>query len=209
MNQLYNAVRSKTQDLIFVDSNFYAQDPTTFSYQPLSSSSNLAYVFHYYPCQSSSQNQQVCYNQTPEECAQIETGTNGWYTFGLSDYLTNNGVSWNYPVVFDEFGFPAGAEANGQPIPAGDTFYVNSTSGSTLNIYGYGLELANVAYYLQSEKVGWSAFAWGINSGGPWQQNSQAPNFTPNADGAAIEAALSDGGIPPSQVCTNPPFGYV
>ena len=165
MNELYSTVRSHTNDVVFIDANFYSTDQYTFADNYLDSVTNVVYAFHYYPCQGNG----AC-NINPEFCSQI--------TEQLGSLLSNpHGGSWTAPVVIDEFGWPQGVS--------------KTYNGQSIDTYEHGLELQNVVSYLNTEGIGWAAFAWdGTANQGPWQLISSTSTYAPNTDGTPIQSAM-------------------
>jgi hypothetical protein len=185
MNELYQTVRNVTSDLVFIDANWYASDNGSFSDGYLNAVSNAVYVFHYYPCEvnSGSTTNGVCYNGDPEFYTQIEND--------LSAHLTNNQAPWPAPVVINEFGWPQNVS---------ETY-----NNVTLNLYGHGLEMQNVVTFLDSQGIGWAAFAWDGNASVlPWQLVAAIPGYTPNTDGVPIQNSMQG----QDAQLTNPPSGY-
>jgi hypothetical protein len=109
-------------------------------------------------------------NVDPEFCSQI--------TAQVGSLLSNpNGGSWTAPVVIDEFGWPQGVS--------------KTNNGQSIDTYEHGLELQNVVSYLNTEGVGWAAFAWdGTANQGPWQLISSTSTYAPNTDGTPIQNAM-------------------
>jgi hypothetical protein len=190
MQSLFDTVRQNgaPNNLVFVDSNNWAQDPHTFNYVCATPTSgcylhggNLVYVFHEYLCgpDQSKATQVDCGNATPETCATI--------TANMSSKLADR-AKWPAPVDFDEFGWPQSA--------AIQYTYVDSSNNNTrFTPYNNGLYINNVIAYADAHGIGWGVFAYENDVNPVWQgpyalttDTSTVP-WKANADG---QAAIDD-----------------
>ncbi len=213
-----------SRSLIFLDSNIWATDPSTFDYVTPQAKcesdatgipfapcwnnlSNYVGVEHYYSCQWASTDlgitKDTCGSAAPESCRVISADLGSL----LSDPST--GQAWSVPVVVDEFGWPQSA-----PLPGTTIYYGND--GKPIFVYQHGLFMQNVVSYLDAHNIGWAAFSWDnadqdygqqspyvLESNAPTPTASNAP-WLPNEDGAPIKASMQGQSLP----CQEPPPGF-
>lgn len=168
MNALASTVRSKTNDLLLIDANYFSQDAGSFSH--LTAISNASYVFHYYTCQAAGQ----C-TSTQESCATNASALGD--DFGAADVQAN-------PVVIDEFGWPQGSTGS-------DGIEMENVASFVSNAFLPGY-LPNGLVY--PNDAGWAAFQWGgpnDNGTGTWSLANETGGYTPNDNGVPVEDAMN------------------
>jgi hypothetical protein len=173
MNQLYATARSHApQSLIFIDANMWSTDTYSFAAGSLDLSAlkNTVFALHYYPC-------------TAVPC-QASLLTPSFTMASIKAELSANSVVQQFPVVFDEFGYPQAypGDSSGEAEMSSVVCYLNKT------------QLSN-----STHGVGWAAFTWdGYSDASPgailtWELLSSisGSNYVPNADGIPIQQALA------------------
>lgn len=211
MNELYGLIhRAAPSSLIFLDSNGWASETSTYANLPraMARSRQLVYAMHPYDCQDKSKagatQLAACRDETPEACSTIGARIQS------SDTNHTTGRRLSRPVVFDEIGFPEGEQAY---YAAG---IVNGAAGYyPLTLVQKGLYLYNFIAEAQARGDGFAMFTFhdsdtGDTWNGPYLLTRQPiaagdPGpWHPSPDGTV----LIDAGTGPQLTCQNPPVGY-